>query len=88
MPYRLGDEGKHGLEEEEPMYTSRRLWGRTVSTESVKTMSNLPTYGFCIDHSFIDILKIDIESWEFSHLDNLDQALPRQRHEPLPFGQL
>ncbi|KZS98537.1 hypothetical protein SISNIDRAFT_448803 [Sistotremastrum niveocremeum HHB9708] len=38
-------------------------------------------------HTFIDILKIDIEAWEFDTLTSLIQAYHSQ-NLPLPFGQL
>lgn len=39
------------------------------------------------DHSFIDILKIDIESWEFEALEHFVEPYLRSG-EPLPIGQM
>lgn len=38
-------------------------------------------------HAFIDILKIDIESWEFDALTSIVNEY-KTRGQPLPFGQL
>ena len=40
------------------------------------------------NHTFIDILKIDIEGAEFATLDTLIDAYPAERGAGLPFGQL
>jgi len=39
------------------------------------------------NHTFIDILKIDIEGWEFDALDAIVREY-KSRGQPLPFGQL
>lgn len=46
-----------------------------------------PLIGYISEHEFIDILKIDIESWEFDTLTTLVKSYIEQG-KPLPFGQL
>ncbi|KAF7979842.1 hypothetical protein HWV62_40585 [Athelia sp. TMB] len=48
----------------------------------------LPTLMAANNHTFIDILKIDIEGAEFAALDALIDAYPPARGAWLPFGQL
>lgn len=84
--YGLAGQDKHGPEDKNPMYTLESLMKMNSKLLTLHSPGALINDLFP-DHNFIDILKIDIESWEFETLATFVKSY-RDRSLPLPFGQL
>ncbi|KAL0062204.1 hypothetical protein AAF712_010965 [Marasmius tenuissimus] len=85
-PYKLGGSDQEAVGGEPPMYTLGSLMrlNRTLGPGLQKCqMTEILFTG----HQHIDILKVDIESWEFDLLTTLIKSY-RDAGLPLPFGQL
>ncbi|KAK1221833.1 hypothetical protein PQX77_015332 [Marasmius sp. AFHP31] len=85
-PYKLGGSDQKAVGKEPPMYTLGSLM-RLNGTVCTNLSRRQVAYVLLTGHEHIDILKVDIESWEFDLLTTLIKSY-RDAEMPLPFGQL
>lgn len=85
-PWGLANIDAHGPNDEPKLYTLKTL----LDMNSMSSLQTRPYYGDQIsstEHRYIDVLKIDIEGWEFEVLSQILQPYIASG-EPVPFGQL
>jgi hypothetical protein len=87
FPWGLANVDGYGADAEHKLYTLQTLL-ELNSTSSSQPINVAETdILFVIEHTHIDVLKIDIEGWEFEVLTQILQPYIASG-DPLPFGQL
>lgn len=85
-PWGLANIDAHGPDDEHKLYTLKTLLDMN-STSSSQTYPHDGNQISLTEHRHIDLLKIDIEGWEFEVLTQILQPYIASG-EPVPFGQL
>lgn len=85
-PWGLANVDAHGPNDDHKLYTLKTLLDMN-SESSLRPSPHNRILTMSTEHRYIDILKIDVEGWEFDVLSQILQPYIASG-EPVPFGQL